>query len=91
MEQKRLIRHDLFVSYRGKEKTLINQMYESLGQLLMDAFGLFEDEQFTVDNAIVTYLDEKNIETLLIDLPTSGQHTRLSIKSVCFLYNVGAW
>lgn len=84
-KQDSAIRHNFRVKYLENEKILNNRIYESLSELTADAFALFENHTFNKDNAIITYIDDINGETLLTCIPTTDQHMHLYVKHVRIL------
>ncbi|CAF1591528.1 unnamed protein product, partial [Rotaria magnacalcarata] len=69
----------------SEKKTLNKKKYDSIDRLKADAFALYKDEQFDDDNAILTYFDENNSETLLTSVPKpqkNGQHKYIFIRFV---------
>lgn len=70
------------INCAADKKTLNNKNYKTADELKKDICSLYADAKFTDDNAIITYLNQKNAEKVLEDLselPEQCQHQDLYI------------
>lgn len=86
--EKLLMRHDLRVSYLSVQKRLCSRLYDLLEDLATDAFALFEDRQFNMENAIITYFDDRQVEKLLRDIPIPDRCMEIYIRHVRLVYQL---
>ncbi len=82
--------HHIFdVHYLSTKKTLKDKKYNSVEDIKVDSFALYKEETFNDDNAILTYLDDNDVEVLLTsvpELPKKGHSKDLFIRFVCIFF-----
>lgn len=81
--------HYFHVHCLSEEKTLKGKKYASVDDIKKDAFALYPDMGFNDDNAILTHVDNNQVEDLLITVPDLSEknHSKdLFIRFVCIFY-----
>jgi hypothetical protein len=82
--------HIFHVHCLSTKKTLNDKKYTSLEDIKKDAFILYKEINFNDNNAILTYMNDNNVEVLLDsvpDLPVKGDSKDLFIRFVCIFFN----
>ncbi len=80
--------HYFHIRCLSKKKTLKGTKYTSLDDIKKDAYQLYIDGGFNDSNAILTYLNNSQVEVLMTsvpDLPEKGHSKDLFIRFVCIL------
>jgi hypothetical protein len=80
--------HYFHIRCLSKKKTLKGIKYTSLNDIKKDAYQLYIDGGFNDSNAILTYLNNSQVEVLMTSVPDlleKGHSKDLFIRFVCIL------
>lgn len=68
-----------FVNYLGNRKTLETKIYQSVDEIIREAFSIYDKADFNDGNAVVSYFDYCGEEQLLDNV---GEYAELFIRHV---------